>query len=79
MLTAPLKPGLQIYLLVKTPELNAREGVGLTKQRFAQMLRLIALAQVGLLSASWPGQMFLLGRDGCWRARLKPRLVPYAV
>ncbi|GAB4822767.1 hypothetical protein N2152v2_009813 [Parachlorella kessleri] len=38
----------KIYLLVKTPELNAREGVGLSKERFAQMLRLVALAQSGL-------------------------------
>lgn len=37
---------LQIWRLVKSPEVVAREGKGLTEHRFRLMLRLIALAQV---------------------------------
>ena len=37
----------QIWKLVKSPEVIAREGKGLTRHRFSQVLRLIALAQSG--------------------------------
>lgn len=40
----------QIWKLVKSPEVIAREGKGLSRHRFAQVLRLIALAQ----SSSFP-------------------------
>lgn len=36
----------QIWRLVKSSEVTAREGKGLTEHRFRLMLRLIALAQV---------------------------------
>lgn len=39
---------VQIWKLVKSPEVVAREGKGLTRQRFRQVLRLVALAQSGL-------------------------------
>ena len=45
-LSAP-PPALQIWKLVKSPEVIAREGKGLARHRFAQVLRLIALAQSG--------------------------------
>lgn len=38
----------RIWKLVKSPEVIAREGKGLSRHRFAQVLRLIALAQSGL-------------------------------
>lgn len=46
----PLQPQcppapLQIWKLVKSPDVIVREGKGLTRHRFAQVLRLIALAQ----------------------------------
>ncbi len=40
-------PLTQIWKLVKSPEVIAREGKGLSRHRFAQVLRLIALAQSG--------------------------------
>ena len=42
----PVLPALlQIWKLVKSPDVIAREGKGLSRHRFAQVLRLIALAQ----------------------------------